>query len=90
MTAAPGPLECAWQGYKMMYVPAAASDTQLAETRQAFYTGATVILRVLMMIGTEQSEAEAEAVYLQLQAEAMKFDAELEARAREQSGVKPQ
>ena len=39
-------IEAAWEKYREMAVPAGAGETQVAETRQAFYSGVTVLFTV--------------------------------------------
>lgn len=41
-------IERAWQGYRRMVVPADASESQVAETRQAFFSGAAVLFHGIM------------------------------------------
>lgn len=41
-------IKSGWDGYRTICVPVAASATQVEETRQAFYAGAAVLLKVLI------------------------------------------
>lgn len=39
-----------WDSYRKMCVPAGASDVQVRECRQAFYSGAAVLFQTIMVI----------------------------------------
>lgn len=53
-------IEAAWDSYQEMVVPKNAGDAQIAETRQAFYSGASVLFQ-LIITSLEQVSEETEA-----------------------------
>lgn len=57
-------IESGWDDYRKMVVPTEAPDFQVAETRQAFYSGACVTWRGLVMSFKPGLEAEPEDIQL--------------------------
>ena len=48
-----------WESYRNLVVPKSAGDTQIAETKQAFYAGASVLFHAIMNVldpGEEPTE----------------------------------
>lgn len=54
-------IEKSWESYRKLVVPADASETQVRETRQAFYAGASIIFTGMIHImdgGDEPTDAD--------------------------------
>jgi hypothetical protein len=49
-------IEAAWEGYRKMVVPSDASEVQVVETRQAFFSGAAVLFEVLIRSASHGDE----------------------------------
>ena len=49
----------AWEGYKKNVVPATAGATQLAETQQAFYSGAFIMFEFMATVSENYDEEQA-------------------------------
>lgn len=43
------PIARGWKSYRRLVVPADASETQVAETRQAFFSGAAILFESIML-----------------------------------------
>jgi hypothetical protein len=41
-------VQAAWESYRRKVIPIAASDTQVQETRRAFYAGAQMLLQAIL------------------------------------------
>jgi hypothetical protein len=53
-------LDDQWKSYKKMVIPEGATETQVTETKRAFYAGATAILNVQYLIGDASNSREAQ------------------------------
>lgn len=76
-------IEAKWQSYRKLVVPPDASETQVRETRQAFYAGASIIFTGLMFImdaGDEPTDADMKRM-MDIQNEINAFGQELDKRA---------
>ncbi len=49
-------IEKAWEKYRLLAVPNDASETQVNETRQAFFAGASVLFNAILMHMSDDSE----------------------------------
>jgi len=73
-------IELAWNSYRKFVIPIDASDTQVTETRQAFYAGASILFETLLRAlepGEEETEADIQ-VMASLQAEVDEFGQEMD------------
>ena len=53
------PIEEAWVSYRLMVVPRDAGETQIVETRQAFFAGAAVLFtKLVSQLSEEKEESE--------------------------------
>ena len=84
MTSKRKMIETAWNGYRKMCVPADASAIQVAETRQAFFGGASVIFTSILNSLTSGEEPKQEDLYLlsDVQEEINEFGQSLDHRYR--------
>jgi hypothetical protein len=74
-------IERSWEGYRKL-LPADASETQIRETRQAFYAGAATIFTGMMFImdgGDEPTDADMKRM-MDIQIEIDAFGQELDKR----------
>lgn len=67
-----------WKGYRASVVPKSASATQLSETRQAFYAGASVLFTTLMHVLDNSSDASGMKLLAAIQAEIDEFGQQLD------------
>jgi hypothetical protein len=74
-------IEKSWQSYRQL-IPADASETQIRETRQAFYAGAAIIFKgmILLMDGDDEPSAADMARMMEIQKELDAFGQELDKR----------
>ncbi|KKM01142.1 hypothetical protein LCGC14_1797330 [marine sediment metagenome] len=49
-------IQVGWESYQSMVIPKDASDTQIRETRQAFYAGAALLWQSLMLFLDNDAE----------------------------------
>lgn len=75
-------IEAGWDGYKVVCVPIAASETQVAEVRQAYFAGAAVLMQVIMRGLSKGRKAKPEDLRMleELQAELSDFAESLDAK----------
>jgi hypothetical protein len=71
-----------WESYRAMVIPPDASEVQVAETRQAFFAGATMLFTLLLRVldpGTEETDADMQTMAA-LQAEVNEFGHSLDVK----------
>ena len=74
------PIERAWDTYRRAAVPEGADDTQVNETRQAFFAGASSVFWAMLMASDEPGEGPGMALLTNLQAEIDEYGEALDAR----------
>lgn len=73
-------IERGWDSYRRLVVPRDASETQIKETRQAFYAGASILFQSLMLTldpGETETDADMQRM-ADLQAEIDEFGQQLD------------
>lgn len=78
-------IETAWQNYRLLVLPADASEVQVTECRRAFFGGAAVLFSALM--SNEHSEAEYIAMMTRLARELDQYGQELDAHSIDTKGL---
>jgi hypothetical protein len=75
------PIETAWNRFEQMVVPANASSVQRSEMRKAFYTGASIVFRIITQGVSEGEEIQDSDLQLldDIAREVDQFGAELDA-----------
>lgn len=76
-------IQKSWEAYRKMCVPHTASETQLSETRQAYFAGAAVLFKAIIASldpGKEATEGDMRRMS-ELQTELDEFGASLDRKA---------
>lgn len=77
-------IDKAWEDYRQLVVPHTAGETQIRETRRAFYAGALLVFEAINTIGEDHvSENTGVDILAQIARECGAFKAEMAALARE-------
>jgi hypothetical protein len=75
-----------WDNYRALVIPKTASETQITETRRAFYAGALLVYEAVVRIGEHDISEEAGLTILDtIGAEIRAFTAEQLQRLRQES-----
>ncbi len=75
-------IEMCWDSYRDLIIPAGASGDQIMEARQAFYSGASILFKTLLLaLDPGDKETDADMLMMaSLQAEVDDFGLELDLR----------